>query len=522
MKGVSHNTTGRRWGALLAFAVIGIAIGFTVASITQSNNSPVSQSASDYVPQLTERVQYARSTPPRQSIYPINANGESPFVAVVEHISDAVVNIRSERVEELTPYQRRWMQFWGFQPDDPREISMGTGFFFREDGYILTNHHVIAGSKEVTVTLSDYRQVKGRVVGEDPATDLAVLKVSGENYPFIEIGNSDSIKVGEWVIAIGNPFPSQGLDRTVTVGVVSAKGRRGLNFGQDSPEYQDYIQTDAAINPGNSGGPLVDLDGYLVGINSAIATSTGQSAGIGFAIPANLVKSILPELVQGAKIERGWLGVALTDLTPTLAEANGLPNARGALLREVRPGSPAASGGLESGDIVTKFNGTTIDDQNHFRYLVASSKSGATVHLQVYRKGRPMDLDVTLGDRERGMAQDFPEQQSQDRSMRSPEAPNPAENWFGMSVETATESLAEQYGVEYHDGVIVTYVNSGSPADIEGITPGTILIEIDHKEVRSKQDFLALRTDLEARVKAIALIGYDIRGNIKYFAIKPS
>ncbi|MGB5107011.1 MAG: trypsin-like peptidase domain-containing protein [Candidatus Zixiibacteriota bacterium] len=512
MKGVTHIATVRRWGGFFIFTLAGLIIGFIISSNTNIVNVAVSQ------PQ--ERAQFARSSAPRPSIYPINANGESPFVAVVETIRDAVVNIRAERIEKLTPYQQRWMKFWGFQQDDQREISMGTGFFFREDGYILTNHHVIAGAKDITVTLADYRQVKAQLIGEDPATDLAVLKVSGEGFPAIELGNSDSIKVGEWVIAIGNPFPSQGLDRTVTVGVVSAKGRRGLNFGEDSPEYQDYIQTDAAINPGNSGGPLVDLDGYLVGINSAIATSTGQSAGIGFAIPANLVRSILPDLIKGAKIERGWLGVVLSNLDPIMAEANGLPNARGVLLREVRPESPAADGGLESGDIVTKFNDTPIDDQDHFRYLVASAKSGASVKMQVFRKGRPMQLNVTLGDRDAGLAQDFPPE-TMPQNTGSPEAPAQS-TWFGMAVETASEQLADQYGVEFHEGVIVTYVEAGSQADIEGVTPGTILIEIDHQPVPSKDSFYSLQSSLAGRTKAIALIGYDLRGNIKYFAIKPS
>ena len=512
MKGVPNIATVRRWGGLISFALAGLIIGFIISSNTNLLNVAESQ------PQ--ERAQFARATAPRPSIYPINANGESPFVAVVETIRDAVVNIRAERIEKLTPYQQRWMKFWGFQQDDQREISMGTGFFFREDGYILTNHHVIAGAKDITVTLADYRQVKAQLMGEDPSTDLAVLKVAGGGFPAIELGNSDSIKVGEWVIAIGNPFPSQGLDRTVTVGVVSAKGRRGLNFGEDSPEYQDYIQTDAAINPGNSGGPLVDLDGYLVGINSAIATSTGQSAGIGFAIPANLVRSILPDLMKGAKIERGWLGVVLSNLDPVLAEANGLPNARGVLLREVRPESPAASGGLESGDIVTKFNDTQVDDQDHFRYLVASTKSGASVKMQVFRKGRPMQLNVTLGDRDAGLAQDFPPQ-GVPQNTSSPEVPA-QDKWFGMAVETATEQLADQFGVEYHEGVIVTYVEPGSQSDIEGVTPGTILIEIDHQPVPTKDSFYSLQSSLTGRTKAIALIGYDIRGNIKYFAIKPS
>jgi len=510
----------RRWSGLAAFLFIGAVFGFIISSNSEWLNRADSQPALDGPRPADGTVQFARSSAPRESIYPINSDGRSPFVAVVENVRDAVVNIRAERIEKLTPYQQRWLRFWGYPQDDPREVSMGTGFFFREDGYILTNHHVIAGAKDISVALADYRVVKARLIGEDPATDLAVIKISGESYPHIDLGDSDSIKVGEWVVAIGNPFPSQGLDRTVTVGVVSAKGRRGLNFGEDSPEFQDYIQTDAAINPGNSGGPLVDLTGYVIGINSAIATSTGQSAGIGFAIPSNLVKSILPDLMKGAKIERGWLGVVLSNLDPVMAEANGLQSSRGALIREVKPGSPADLGGLKDGDIVTRFNDQQVDDMDHFRYLVAQARSGSTVKMTGVRKGKPMTANVTLGDRERGLAENFPSQ-AQPQNVGS-QRPAPADLWFGMAVETATPELAEQHAVEYRTGVIVTYVEPGSLADIQGITPGTILIEIDHQDVKTKDDFLSLKERLKDRTKAVALIGFDVSGNVKYFAIKPS
>ncbi len=521
MTGTPFFSAIRRWSGLAAVLLAGVIFGFIISSNSHWLNRAETQ------PEVTDnsggvKMQLARSSAPRESIYPINADGRSPFVAVVENVRDAVVNIRAERIEKLTPYQQRWLRFWGYPQDDPREVSMGTGFFFREDGYILTNHHVIAGAKDISVTLADYRVVKARLIGEDPSTDLAIIKISGEGYPHIELGDSDSIKVGEWVVAIGNPFPSQGLDRTVTVGVVSAKGRRGLDFGQDSPEFQDYIQTDAAINPGNSGGPLVDLFGYVIGINSAIATSTGQSAGIGFAIPSNLVKSILPDLMKGAKIERGWLGVVLSNLDPIMAEANGLQNSRGALIREVRPGSPADQSGLRDGDIVTKFNDQQVDDMDHFRYLVAQARSGATVKMSGIRRGKPMAVDVTLGDRERGMAEAFPDQQRQQPQTVDDSQPNPADLWFGMAVETATADLAEQYAVDYRNGVIVTYVEPGSLADIQGITPGTILIEIDHQEVKTKESFQSLKERLKDRTKAIALIGFDVSGNVKYFAIKPS
>ncbi len=517
MKGTRFSTSTRRIGTFVSFALFGLIVGFIISSNLGIENIAVTQPRDG---NNTINAQFARSTAAAQSIYPLNHEGKSPFVNVVQKVRDAVVNIRAERIEEMTPYQQRWLRFWGYPDDERQEVSMGTGFFFRTDGYILTNHHVIAGARKITVTLADYSRVDARIVGEDPATDLAVIRINGDGYPWIELGDSDSIQVGEWVMAIGNPFPSQGLDRTVTVGVVSAKGRRGLNFGEDSPEFQDYIQTDAAINPGNSGGPLVSLEGYVVGINSAIASSSGQSAGIGFAIPANLVRSILPDLITGGRVERGWLGVTMSDLDPVQAEANGLNAARGVLIREVQPDSPADQGGLERGDIIVKFDGTKVDDMNHFRYLVAGARSGSHVNMELYRRGKPMNVSVTLGDRDLGLSQLSPQEfaQEQDRYTKPTKA---TEMWFGMAVETATEELAERYGVEYRDGVIVTYVEPGSLADIEGINPGTILIEIDHKDVHSASEFFTLKKELDGRERAIALIGYDIRGNIRYYAIKP-
>lgn len=507
MKGVSVYSSLTRWGVLLSFVLVGVIIGFVISSNTEMINDAVSQ------------TQLVRSSAPAKSIYPINAEGKSPFVTIVEKIRDAVVNVKAERVEQLTPSQRRWLQFWGWPVDNPKEVSMGTGFFFRDDGYILTNHHVVAGARDITVTLADRQEVRAKLVGEDASSDLAVLKITGGGYPYIELGDSDSIKVGEWVMAIGNPFPSQGLDRTVTVGVVSAKGRRGLNFGEDTPDFQDYIQTDAAINPGNSGGPLVNLEGYVIGINAAIASASGQSAGIGFAIPSNFARSVTTDLMTKGKVQRGWLGVTLSDIDANMAEANGLPSPRGVLIGEVRANSPAERGGLRDGDIVTRFNGIPVEDQNHFRYLVAGEKLGKIINLEVYRRGRPVNLSVAIGDRDEGLAAS----QGQTRTpQRQGSEPAQSEYWMGMAVETATQALADQYGVDFHEGVIVTRVEPGSPADIEGVTPGSILIEINHEDVRSRADFDRVKAQLQGRTKAIAMIGYDHRGNVRYFAIKPN
>jgi serine protease Do len=499
-------SSSRRWGGFFLLALLGVIFGFIISS----NLGFVNWGEAE--PQVRQVQSQHRS------IYPITPDGRSPFVAVVEAVRDAVVNIKAERQQQLDPYHRSWLEFWGFRPQDQMEVSMGSGFFFRPDGYILTNSHVVTGGQEITVTLADGSEKKAKLVGEDRSTDLAVIQIGGYGYSYIELGNSDSIKVGEWVLAIGNPFPTQGLDRTVTVGVISAKGRRGLNFGQDSPEYQDYIQTDAAINPGNSGGPLVNLDGYVIGINSAIASTAGQSAGIGFAIPSNLARNIATQLMTEGRVSRGWLGVILSNIDMDIAEANGLTKPHGILIREVVPNSPAARAGIEVGDIITKYNGTEVVDTDHFRYLVAGSEQGSKVTLVAQRRGKPTTIIVTIGDQDKGFAS---VQNTSGSRTADNTRPSDDKIWLGMSVETATRDLAEHFGVEYRDGVIVTYVQSGSPADVKEITPGTILFEVNHVEVNGADDFYRIKSDLADRTKAIAFLGYDLRGNVRYFAIKP-
>ncbi|MCK4857976.1 MAG: trypsin-like peptidase domain-containing protein [candidate division Zixibacteria bacterium] len=503
MKGDRFLSSAKCWVSPLLFTLLGVAVGLVISGNVSFDNYSYAQ------------TQLARSQAKPSSVYPITAEGKSPFVAVVDAVRDAVVNIKSERQEELDPYHRRWLRFWGFRWDNRREVSMGSGFFFREDGYILTNSHVVTGGENITVTLADGSEVSAQLVGEDRATDLAVLKIQGDGYPHIELGDSDKIKVGEWVVAIGNPFPAQGLDRTVTVGVVSAKGRRGLDFGRDSPEYQDYIQTDAAINPGNSGGPLVDLDGYVVGINAAIASTAGQSAGIGFAVPANLAKTIVNSLLTGGKVTRGWLGVILGDVDADMAEANGLAKPYGVLIRQVLPNSPAEDGTLEEGDIIIEYNGVEVEDSDHFRYLVAGTGEGSTVDVVAQRRGRPVALAVTVGDRDQGLVSIDGHQGGQE------DQPGADELWLGLAIDVCTPALADKHGVEYRQGLIVTYVKSGSPADIKGVLPGMVLIQINHCDVSTVADFYQIKEELKDRTKAILFLGYDLRGSIRHFAIKP-
>lgn len=478
----------------------------------------------------------ARQTDPQEERFlssgrpelPLTESGESPFVAVVEKSYDAVVNITSTRTYRSRyhdMYDDFWRRFFGLQ-DRPQVIpSFGSGFIISEDGYIVTNNHVVEGSENVTVTLADKTTYDAEVVGTDPATDLAVLKIQPKNdLPKVLFGSSDDIKIGDWVVAIGNPFPTLGLDRTVTVGVVSGKGRSPMNMGGSGPIYQDYIQTDASINPGNSGGPLLNLYGEVIGVNSAIASPSGGSVGIGFAIPSDLAAEIVNEIITEGEVRRGWLGIYLRDVTADEAEMVGLDRPRGILIENVTPGSPADRFGLQSDDVVVTFEGEPVEGSTDFRLKVAGASEGERVRMGVIRKGRPQEVEVVLGDRDEALAQMNPGQNAPLRQERvpEPEVREVSAEWLGMRVANATPELAERFGVDYHDGVMVVSVVDGSPADIKGIVPGTIIVEINYVKITDRGDFEKVASELADRERAIAFHVFDTAGRIGYVAIKPN
>lgn len=447
----------------------------------------------------------------------VNEQGKSPFVAVVEQVKDAVVNISAEKVVEsrrprsFEPYFEDW---FGDRQRRGRQKSLGSGFIYSPDGYIITNYHVISGADNITVRLSDKKEFPARVVGTDQATDLALLKINADHeLPAIELGNSDSLLVGDWVIAIGNPFPAQGLDRTVTVGVISALGRKSLYFGDETPVYQDFIQTDASINPGNSGGPLINLDGYVIGINSAIASPTGSNVGIGFAIPVNFAKLVIPDFLASGQVKRGWLGVEPRDLTWDDVEAEGLASADGVIINRVLTGTPAERSQLRVGDVVLKVDGEKINDSQHFMRSIWRARAGAVVNLELLRKGEPKSVAVTLGDRDA----------QRQASVIEPERPvdSPDLLWLGMEVATATPDLAEDLGSEYNPGVIVTDIDPSGPAYDKGIRIGMIIAEVDHEPIRSRTDFedVALA---KANERAVSFLVYDQRGRTGYISLRPT
>lgn len=443
-------------------------------------------------------------------LYPVVYNGgetESPFVQVVEKASDAVVNISAKSVESNVPW---WHQGQG-------SSSSGSGFFFREEGYILTNNHVVENAVELTVITASGYQYDATLVGADPQTDLAVLKIEPKNEKItvIPFGNSDNLKVGDWAIAIGNPFPQQGLDRTVTVGVISAKGRRNLNFGSETPMYQDYIQTDASINPGNSGGPLLNLRGECVGVNSAISSPTGASVGIGFAIPISLARSVVPDLIALGKVNRGWLGVWLGRLTERETRLQGIDGLHGVKIDSVFTDSPADRAGIKSGDIILKINGQEVENNRHLTVLISQAKGGQPVPIELVRNSEIHEVKVVVADRDTFMASlensNRPATPSDMRSVR----------WLGMELVSFTDDLADLLNIEPVDGVFVQKVGLGTPADNSSVRRGTVILQVNNQSVSKVEDILSISKKIPSSATRIPMIVVEPDGSVARKVIRP-
>ena len=368
--------------------------------------------------------------------------------------------------------------FDGLSPDgnaQPREWA-GTGVIVSRDGYILTNEHVIDSATQIKVVLANKKRYTAEIVGVDPNTDLAVLKIDAEDLTAAQLGDSDALEVGDWVVAIGSPF---GLAQTVTAGIVSAKGRvlSGNKF-----KYEDYIQTDAAINRGNSGGPLVNLDGKVIGINTAIAAgNNGNWMGIGFAIPSSLAESVMESIIEHGKVVRGWLGVMIQPLNEGLADSFGYDHDEGVLIAHVEPGSPADDGGLLDGDIIMEFEGMPATDVDSFRYIVARNKPGNKIKIKVYRKGREKTVVVKLGTLEE-------REEAEARGGRV-EKVDESDVDFGVTVESLTPELARRTDLNVDHGVLITRVERGSIAWDAGLRRGQVIIKVENEPVTTAEEF---------------------------------
>jgi serine protease Do len=409
---------------------------------------------------------------------PLTPTGPPPsgWTAVAKSAMPAVVNIASAKIVRgpdpsspffADPFFRR---FFGPEPAPRRERGLGSGVIVTRDGYVLTNNHVVEGAEDIRVTLTDRRELQARLVGTDPTTDLAVLKLSGPEFSLLPLGDSSKVDVAEVVLAIGSPF---GLGQTVTMGIVSAVGRANVGIA----DYEDFIQTDAAINPGNSGGALVSATGALIGINTAIFSESGGYMGIGFAVPVNMARQVMDQLITRGRITRGYLGVAAQDVTPAIARGLGLSLERGILVADVTPDGPAARAGLRRGDVITAVDSKPVDDVGHFRNLIAATPPGTRMRLTLVRDKQEQAVEVTVAE-----APERPRPVATKQSSSAPRQP-------GLAVTDLTPELVRRLGPGTPAaGAVVTDVAPGGRAAEAGLRPGDIIVELNGRPVRSAQD----------------------------------
>ena len=459
-------------------AVIGLAfllgvVGLGVAHEKMSTNNPPA----------SLKLAAASEGPSRNSYAPVL---KSVLPAVVNISSSKVVRGRTESSEEMMPFFR---QFFGGedgggnfalpQPQDHREKSLGSGVIVSPEGYVLTNNHVVDGATDVRVTLSDKREFQGHVVGTDPKTDIAVLKIEAGNLFPITIGDSARAEVGDTVLAIGDPF---GVGETVTKGIVSATGRGNLGI----EDYEDFIQTDAPINPGNSGGALINDRGELIGINTAIIThGSGGNQGIGFAVPSNLARTVMEEILKNGKVTRAYLGIYPQDVTAAMAKAFGAKNPGGVLVGDVSPNSPAQAAGLQRGDIILEVNGKPMTDSNQLRMTISMMQPGSEAKLKVVHGGSQRELTIKL--------RELPTEQAENNNQTDDQQRSSA----GVDVANLTPDLAQQLQLPpTTTGVVVKRVNPSSPLADSGLREGDVVQEVNHQPVKNVSDFYnAMRKD---------------------------
>jgi serine protease Do len=477
----TQSISGRRFGArtIASIALSSLFVGLLLASSLQWTNISVAQG-------FGQNAGLAVGT----------AAVPSSFADMAERLGPTVVNIQVTKVAPVAdlpwmqehdgPYGELFKRFFKDLPQRPEQFrrqGSGSGVIINADGHLLTNNHVVDGAKEVTVTLANQQVYPARVVGRDAKTDLAVLKIDAKQaLPVAPMGSSADLKVGEWVVAIGNPF---GLSNSVTAGIVSAKGRV-IGAGP----YDDFIQTDAPINPGNSGGPLFNMKGEMVGINSAIIAA-GQ--GIGFAIPIDLAKPLIPQLVSTGEVTRGYLGVNIQSMTPDLAKALKLEERQGALVAEVMPGGPAAKAGIRQGDVIVGFNGDSIKGSHDLPAVVARTPVGQEATVTLHRDGKTQKVPVTVG------------KLPSEKIAREESSPEGQSQW-GLQLQEMTPQMARQHGLSNDSGVIVVGVQPGSPAERAGLQRGDLIREVNRQPVQSVQEVRDAIAKAESQDSLVLLV----------------
>jgi serine protease Do len=439
---------------------------------------------------------WSAETPARKKL-PIDLS--TAIVQVAKQNIPAVVHIDVMEKQEVTgpslPFEGDpfFRYFFGI-PKGPRKFKrelrgVGTGMIIDAQGHILTNHHVAGGATKVEVSLSDGRKFPAKLVGSDPKTDLAVVRITAKDHlPFVAFGDSDRMEVGEWVIAIGHP---RGLDQTVTQGIISAKHRRGIT---DPSSYQDFLQTDAAINPGNSGGPLLNLYGEVIGVNTAIASQSGGSEGIGFAIPSNMALHVAKTIISRGKVERGWLGVSVQDVTPELSRSLSLGTAKGALINDVVKGGPAERAGLKRHDVVVGYQGREISDAAALRNMAALTPIGQDARVTALRQGKKQEFTVRIGNLQEA----------------AKATAGVIKERFGAEVRAVTSKEAERLGLEAGQGVAIVSVEPKGPLGIAGFEPGDMILEINGEAITGLDTFIELASALKPRQR-VTLLAVDQR-----------
>lgn len=431
------------------------------------------------------------------------------FAPILKPVLPAVVSILSSRVVK-TPQMPFFndpffQQFFGGQfprgPQQQRERGLGSGVIVSADGYILTNNHVVDKATELRVMLPDKRSFPGKLIGTDQKTDIAVVKIATTGLPTVRLGDSSKIEVGDYTFAIGNPF---GVGETATMGIVSATGRNGL----DIESYEDFIQTDAAINPGNSGGALLNAHGDVVGINTAILSGgSGGNQGIGFAIPINMAKYVMDQILKHGKVVRGYIGVGIQEVTPDLAKAFNVPAEKGALVSSVEPNSPGAKAGLQRGDVIDELNGEQVNGSNDLRLKVGTMAPGTTVHLKVNRNGQTRDVTLTLGEQ--------PSSKNEENNAGGAET----SPMSGVQVDELSPDIRQQLGLSADvRGVVVTSVPPGSPAEDAGLQRGDVIEQVDRQPVNSVSDYHRLIR--EAGKKTLVLL-VNRGGDTTFVVVQP-
>ncbi len=434
------------------------------------------------------------------------------IVDIADQTTPTVVTVRVTQTVEApeNPFSRFFGDPRGGQSEERQRRGLGSGVIVSEDGYILTNNHVVEGADEITVDLKNGETYDGEIIGSDPQTDIAVVKIDADDLKAINIGNSDNVRVGEMVLAIGSPLGNR-LANSVSMGIISAK-ERAIGILREAGGYETFLQTDAAINPGNSGGALVNMDGELIGINTAIASRTGGNDGIGFAVPSNLAKSIMESLISDGEIKRGFLGLGYGgEVDRTMAKALGIEKAQGVIVGEVVDGGPADEAGLEGGDVIQTLNGNRIDNWFKFRSAIGTSKPGDEVELGVIHDGDAKQVTVTLGEND----------QEQSASARPNSQDKDMQKNLGFGVDELTDRIAQQLELEAgQEGIVVTQVSPNSNAAQKGLQRGDVITKVNKQNVSSLSDFKKIINKLADEENPIMLLQVISQGTNQYIAFE--